>query len=303
MDLLTGIMPILFAPFLPDGALDEDGLRAIVQFELDGGVDAVGINGFATETYKLNTDEQIRAASVVAEAVGGAVPLIIGMAPGSTEAANTLAAAYAALNPAALMVLPPNTMQHTPETLADFYVNLRTTSPVIVQQAPHIPAYSHTRLDAATLARITERAEHVRYFKIEGPGSAERIAELAAQIDTELIGLFGGGGGITLLPELRAGANGLIPGVGYNDYFVKAWRAWQAGDATEAQRLIDTVQPLVSAVSGPGHEFSLHARKHLMKRAGVIEHAGVRQPTVTFTDEDAARIGALVDRLDLRIRA
>jgi dihydrodipicolinate synthase/N-acetylneuraminate lyase len=301
--MLSGIMPIVFVPFNMGGDIDVEGLRRIITFELEGGADAIGINGFASETYKLLLEEQYETARITAEVVDGAVPLIIGMAPGSTEVAIRMADHYAQYDPAALMVLPPNTMQQTSNTLFDFYTELGVTAsvPIMVQQAPHIPAYAHTRMDAQTLAQIHDAEPNVNTFKIEGPGSAERITELAAQPYMENAAFFGGGGGITLLPELRAGANGLIPGVGFNDYFHKAWAAWKNGDEATAEAHIKAIQPLVSAVSGPGHEFSLHARKYLMQRAGVIEHPRVRRPTVGFTSEDAETLYALVDGLDLRI--
>lgn len=301
--LLTGIMPIVFVPYDANGMIDEKGLRNIVRFELDGGVHAIGINGFATEAYKLTDAEREQTVAVTAEEINGAVPLIIGIAAESTEVAIQQAAHFAQYNPAALMVLPPSTMQLSEADIVKHYVRLGNASatPIMIQQAPHIPRYTHTRLSAESLATIHQQAPNVCYFKIEGPGSAERIANLMKLVNRDVVGLFGGGGGITLLPELRAGANGAIPGVGFNEIFLQAWTAWESGDEGEAERLIHTVQPLVSAVSAPGHEFSLLARKYMMKRAGYIDHMTVRSPTAGFTDGDAANLDAIVNGLGLRI--
>ena len=79
--MLEGIIPILFIPFRQDGSIDETGLRRIARFELAGGVQGIGINGFASEAYKLTEEERWRAAQIVAEEVAGAVPLLIGIAP------------------------------------------------------------------------------------------------------------------------------------------------------------------------------------------------------------------------------
>ena len=141
----------------------------------------------------------------------------------------------------------------------------------------------------------------MRYFKIEGPGAAARIAALRPLVDTQRVTMFGGGGGITLPDELRAGSSGLIPGVGFNDYFCRVWPLWHSGKQDEALQLLAQVQPLVAAVSGPGHEFSLHARKYLMKRAGVICNTWVRRPTVPVGPARLAALDSIVDALDLRI--
>lgn len=301
--MLHGICPIVIVPFDRDGYLDEGGLRRIVRFELDGGIDGIGINGFASEAYKLTDDERRRCVEIVAGEVAGSVPLIIGVAPGSTEAAIQQAREYARYQPAALMTLPPNTMKWEPEALVDHYVDLGLASevPIMVQQSPHIQAYSATRLPAEALAEIADRAPNVQYFKIEGSGSAERIAELRPLIDTSRIAMFGGSGGITLLEDLQAGAAGLIPGVGFNEYLIRVWRAWENGEYELAETLLYDVQPLVTAISGSGHEFSLHARKYLMKRAGLIQYATVRRPTVIVLEDDLQHLETLVDALNIRI--
>jgi len=172
--------------------------------------------------------------------------------------------------------------------------------PIMVQQSPHIPAYSHCGLSAEALAEVAERAPNVRYFKIEGPGSSEKVKQLKPLVD-DSVAMFGGGGGITVLNELQAGAAGLIPGVGFNEFFVEMWAAWQAGDTAKAEAIIRKVDPLVKAVSGKGHEYSLHVRKHLMVRCGVIDEVLVRWPTVDFNEADLPAIFEIVDALNLRI--
>ncbi|MCY3947454.1 MAG: dihydrodipicolinate synthase family protein [Anaerolineaceae bacterium] len=301
--MLEGIIPIVFVPFDEQGDIDERGLQRVVRFELDGGVNGIGINGFASEAYKLTDDERRRTVEVVASEVAGSVPLVIGIAPGSTEAAVRQAREFARWHPSALMTLPPATMQVSPAALVDHYVDLghAADAPLMVQQSPHIQGYAGTGLETSALAEISGRAANVRYFKIEGPGAADRIADLRAQIDGDMVRMFGGGGGITLPDELRAGSSGLIPGVGFNEYFCRAWPLWRSDRQDDALAVLNEIQPLVAAVSGPGHEFSLHARKHLMQRAGYIQHAVVRRPSVEVNRQQIVDLNAIVDALDLRI--
>ena len=301
--MLEGIIPIVFVPFDEQGDVDEKGLQRVVRFELDGGVNGIGINGFASEAYKLTDDERRRTVEIVAAEVAGSVPLVIGIAPGSTEAAIKQAREFARWHPSALMTLPPATMKVSQAALVDHYVDLSHAAdlPLMVQQSPHIQGYAGTGLDTSALAEIAGRAANVRYFKIEGPGAADRIADLGACVDGDRVRMFGGGGGITLPDELRAGSSGLIPGVGFNEYFCRAWPLWRSGRQAKALAVLDEIQPLVAAVSGPGHEFSLHARKHLMQRAGTIQHAVVRRPTVAVDRQQMADLNAIVDALGLRI--
>jgi 2-keto-3-deoxy-L-arabinonate dehydratase len=297
---LLGIFPIMITPFNADGRLDEPSLRRVVQFELAGQVNGIGVGGFASEAYKLTDGERMRNAEIVADEVAGRVPLIIGIAPGSTEAAIEQVKFYADLNPAALMTLPPATIKNDEQAVVDHYVDLANASsvPIMVQQSPQIPAYSASNLSVDALAQIADRAPNARYFKIEGPGSADKIAALKARI-VDKAALFGGVGGIALRDELQAGASGLLPGCGFNEYFVRVWNAWESKQDTES--ILQEAQPLVDAVSGRGHEFSLHARKYLLQRAGIINNAYVRHPTVAIDQEALEDLGRLVDSLALRI--
>ena len=305
MSALTGIIPVVIVPFDETGAVDERALRRVVRFELDGGVHGIGVNGFASEAYKLTDAERLQVAAAVADEVAGSVPLVIGIAPGSLEAALAQADEVSRLAPASLMTLPPATFGLGGQTLVEFYVEfgLRSPAPVMVQQATHIHTYAASHLDTNDLAAIADAAPAVTAFKIEGPGAPERIAELAQRVVGRDIALFGGGGGITFLDELHAGASGLIPGVGFNERFVSAWDAWAAGDAERAASLVTELQPLITAVSGRGHEFSIHARKQLLLRAGLVPSAYVRRPTVAVVDEAMARVVAAAEALGLRLFA
>jgi len=204
--------------------------------------------------------------------------------------------------------------------LVEHYVELGNASaaPIMVQQSPQIQQYAHCQLETEHLARIHHRAPNVRYFKIEGPGSAKRINALRERVPED-VKLFGGVGGIALRDELRAGAAGLLPGVGFNEagllpgvgfneFFMRVWEAWEAGNYDAVEATLGQAQELVEAVSGSGHEYSLHARKYLLYRAGIIASPTVRRPSV-MVDRPSVMVdtrqleglGTLVDALGLRI--
>jgi 4-hydroxy-tetrahydrodipicolinate synthase len=300
--MLRGIIPILITPFDANGRIDEESLRRVVRFELEGGVHGIGVGGFASEAYKLTDAERLRCAEIVAAEVTGQVPLIIGMAAGSTEAAIEQAHIYADMRPAALMVLPPNTMNLDEASVIEHYITLANAAdvPIMVQQSPQVQGYSHTQMSPEGLAQVAKHAPNVRYFKIEGPGSARRIHALKSRVEDD-VRFFGGIGGITLREELEAGCSGLLPGVGFNEVFIEAWAAWEREDLEAVDDILRRAHPLVEAVSGQGHEFSLHARKSLLRQAGIIDHATVRRPTVRPDWTALEVVSRLADELNLRI--
>ena len=117
--MVEGIAPIVFTPFDENGDIDADGLRRIVRFEMDGGVHAIGINGFASEAYKMTDGERLETVAIVADEVAGQVPLIVGLAAGSTEAVIRQARELEIYQPAAYMVLPPATMDNGIQSFVD----------------------------------------------------------------------------------------------------------------------------------------------------------------------------------------
>jgi dihydrodipicolinate synthase/N-acetylneuraminate lyase len=299
---MQGIVPIVFVPFDKDGEIDETGLRRVVQFELEGNADGIGINGFASEAYKLTDQERQQTAEIVADEVAKQVPLVLGIAAGSTEAAVAQMKNFAKLSPAVFMVLPPATFDYTPQSLIEHYVTLANSSdtPIMMQHSPHIAQYSHVTLEIHHLAEMANRASNIGYFKIEGPGAPARMRALKPLIPSSAK-LFGGVGGISFLEELEVGVGGVIPGVGFNEVFQMAWKAWNAGNKAKVHEILTQYQPLVSAVSSKGHEFSLHARKHLCQRAGLIASNKVRNPTVAASEAEIGLIFQTADQFELRI--
>src|SRR5262249_8353652 len=151
-----------------------------------------GVGGFASEAYKLTDAERLRCAEIVAEEGAGRLPLIIGMPTSSTEAAIEQAQVYAQFNPAALMILPPCIMKLDEAALVEHYVDLASAVhvPGMVQQSPQIKAYEAATLSVDGLVEIARRAPNALYFKIEGPGSAEKIGELYQRLG-DRVHLFG----------------------------------------------------------------------------------------------------------------
>ena len=201
------------------------------------------------------------------------------------------------------MTLPPATMDNGPRALVDFYIDFGRASetPIILQQAPHIPMYRHTELPAQALAEIADRAPAVKYFKIEGPGSAAKMKALAPLLDGEAL-MFGGGGGISALDELRSGAGGLIPGVGFNEIFLAAWDKWTQGDARRGGRHHCPGRALdQSRLRARPRSLAAHAQaadealwRHRLRLR-------VRRPTPPLDACDLPAFFAIVDALDLRV--
>ena len=100
-------------------------------------------------------------------------------------------------------------------SFVDHYVELGKGCdvPIIVQQAPHIPQYRHTELPVEALAEIADRSSNARYYKIEGPGSADKMKDLAPLLKPENK-MFGAGRWHHRTQRVAKRRGGFDPGCG-----------------------------------------------------------------------------------------
>ncbi|HET7817651.1 MAG TPA: 4-hydroxy-tetrahydrodipicolinate synthase [Sphingomicrobium sp.] len=104
--MFYGSIPALVTPFSGD-CVDEDSLRALVEWQIEQGSNALVPCGTTGESATLTAAEQRRVVEVTAEAARGRVPVIAGCGSNSTAvAAELMKAAKQAGADAALVVVP-----------------------------------------------------------------------------------------------------------------------------------------------------------------------------------------------------
>ena len=112
MTLMQGIVPILVTPFDDRERVDEDSLRALVEFNVSAGVHGLGI-ALGSEILKLTDAERAQVISVVVDQARGRVPIVVN----TGAQANLTAALYSRqaedLGAAAVMCLPPSPVSAT----------------------------------------------------------------------------------------------------------------------------------------------------------------------------------------------
>jgi len=75
----------IITPFHADGSIDEPSLRALVNFQIDGGIDFLVACGSTGEAATLDEDEWLHAVRIVASAAAGRVPVWAGCTHNSTS--------------------------------------------------------------------------------------------------------------------------------------------------------------------------------------------------------------------------
>lgn len=78
---LRGLIPPLCTPLTPEGAVDVDSLRSLVEFQLNAGASGVFVLGSSGEAIYLDDADRLLVATEAARAVAGRVPLLVGRSP------------------------------------------------------------------------------------------------------------------------------------------------------------------------------------------------------------------------------
>jgi 4-hydroxy-tetrahydrodipicolinate synthase len=145
---------------------------------------------------------------------------------------------------------------------------------IVVQDYPHA---SGVHIDAEVLASAVDPLPFVVAVKAESKPSASAVATLAHGCSAPV---FGGLGGVALLDELAAGSSGAMTGFSFPEGLVATVTAFEAGGVDAARDVWARWLPL--AVFEQQDGLALGIRKEILRRRGVLAHAGVRAPARPF---------------------
>src|SRR6185437_17155557 len=81
----TGCGTAIVTPFRADGTIDEPALWALVNWQIDEGIDFIVACGSTGEAATLDEDEWLRAIRIVVEAAAARVPVWAGCTHNSTR--------------------------------------------------------------------------------------------------------------------------------------------------------------------------------------------------------------------------
>jgi 4-hydroxy-tetrahydrodipicolinate synthase len=236
-----GIIPAVTTPFDTSGAVDVAALADNVTALLDGGVHGIVATGTMGEAGSLSTQERRTVVAAVVEAVGGRVPVIVGVSAGTPAAAIALAADAAEAGADALMMLPPLGYRGDADEIVAHYRAVGEAGGLPLM-AYNNPEASGTDMRAGLIARLHEEVDAVAAVK-ECSGDARRIPEIinAAPGLEVLVG-----GDDWALEGFAAGATGWVSGVAdvVPGECVGLYEACRAGDLDTARTIYARLLPL-----------------------------------------------------------
>jgi 4-hydroxy-tetrahydrodipicolinate synthase len=298
--LPQGVIPAVLLPFNEDLSIDESSLREhLREVSSTEGLSALSINAHSTEVASCTLDEQRRVLEITQEEVGDKLPLVHGVyADGSLEAAR-IAKMAADGGASALLVFPPAPLargQYAAMAIAHFKCIADACDlPLIAFQYPLASGLGYP---ADTLLRLCDEVPTLRAIK----DSSNIVTQHEWHIRT-LQALPRPVTVLTthsawLMSSLVLGCGGVLSGSGsvIHDLQARLFRAVQAKDLVEAQRLNDRIYP-TARVFYDAPVSDMHNRmKEALVLMGKLPRATVRPPLVKLGKDEIERIRlALID--------
>jgi len=205
---ITGCGTAIVTPFRVDGSIDDQAMRALVNWQIDSGVDFLVACGSTGEAATLDEEEWLHAVCIVADAAAGRVPVWAGCTHNSTRTLLRQAKLLKQIR-GVDAVLSANPYYNKPSQEGQFQHFLalaRTIAPLPVVLY-NVPGRTAANLDPATVLRLAEAAPNIQAIK-EASGKLPQVAELVHTMPRDFK-IFSGDDNLALA-AIGTGAHGLI---------------------------------------------------------------------------------------------
>jgi 4-hydroxy-tetrahydrodipicolinate synthase len=241
--MLQGAMTALVTPFR-GGAFDEDAFRALCDWQIREGIDALVPCGTTGEAVTLGSEEHARVIRAAVAEARGRVPVIAGTGTNDTRVSIEKTRQAKELGADAVLLVTPYYNKPTQEGLFRHFQAILREVPIdaVLYNVPGRTSVSMTPETVARCAGIPEvkAVKEATADMIVG----SRILELCGERLTVL-----SGDDFTCFPLFALGGKGVISVVSNCAPRLMAdlWDAWAAGKVEEARRLHYRIQPLARA--------------------------------------------------------
>ncbi len=242
---LNGNMCAIATPFVSGGGLDLEAFARLIDYQVDGGTQALVVAGSTGEAHFLEPDEFTQLVEFALAHVAGRVPVVVGTGEAGTAATVARTRHVAALGADAALVVAPWYVRPTQEGLRRHFLAVADAGglPVI---AYNVPARTACDMRPATVAQLRGHARIVGLK--EAVGEDDRIRAIAELAGPDFVYLSGDD--YTACDAMLAGADGTVSVVAnlVPRLFRRLCDVARAGDVEAAQGCMATLGPLLDAL-------------------------------------------------------
>lgn len=203
--IFTGMASAIITPMTATGEIDYEALDRMLDFQLEGGINAIVVMGTTGENATIEPADQKAVIAYTVKKVAGRVPVIAGTGTNNTEhvLSNTRAACEVGAD--AVLVVTPYYNKATQNGLITHFTKIadESTVPVILY---NVPSRTGCNLLPKTMAKL---AEHPNIVAVkEATGNMAQMVEIM-HLCGDKLDVYSGEDALTV-PMMAMGAAGTI---------------------------------------------------------------------------------------------
>lgn len=282
---LTGAGTALVTPFKSGGEIDEKALRALVNWQIDEGIDFLVPCGSTGEAATMTLDEHKRVVAITIEEAKGRVPIVAGAGSNDTAKAIALSKEMQALGATHLLHTSPMYNKPPQRGIVAHYKAIAgaVSLPIVVY---NVPGRTGSNIEAKTTLEMS-KIKGIAAVK-EASGSLAQISDILNGRDKEF-SVLSGDDELTL-PVMALGGDGIISVISnaMPKLMAELCRKMASGDVSGAREIHFKLLPFMRGAFIESNPVPVKAALTMM---GKIEN-NLRLPLVPMLDANAGTITA-----------
>ena len=291
MRSLIGTGVALVTPFKKDFSVDVEALMAIVNFQIDNGIDYLVVLGTTAESATLSKDEKELVIKTVVEANKGRLPLVLGVGGNNTQEVVTELQSRDFSHFTAVLSVSPYYNKPTQEGIYQHFKAVAEASPVPVILY-NVPGRTASNMLPSTVIRLAQDFKNIVAIK-EAAGDIVQAMKLIQNAPKGFLVISGDD--MITLPMVLAGGAGVISviGEGFPKQFSEMVHLGLNRKVDEAYQLHYLLAEAIDMIFEQGNPAGI---KEVFKTLGLAENT-VRLPLVNVDENLANRLKDFTNKI------
>ncbi len=291
MQSLIGTGVALVTPFKKDFSVDVEALKAIVNFQIDNGIDYLVVLGTTGESATLSKTEKDLVIKTVVEANKGRLPLVLGV--GSNNTAEVVAELKSGnfSDFEAILSVSPYYNKPTQEGIYQHFKAIAEASPIPVILY-NVPGRTSSNMLPSTIIRLANDFKNIVAVK-EAAGDIVQAMKLIQDKPKDFLVISGDD--MITLPMVLAGGAGVISVIaeGFPKQFSEMVHLGLNKRVDEAYKLHYLLADSIDMIFEQGNPAGI---KEVFKALGLSENT-VRLPLVNVNEDLANRLHNFTNKI------
>jgi 4-hydroxy-tetrahydrodipicolinate synthase len=291
MQSLIGTGVALVTPFRKDFSVDVEALKAIVNFQVDNGIDYLVVLGTTAETATLSKEEKELVIKTIVEANKGRLPLVLGVGSNNTQEVVAELKSRDFADFVAILSVSPYYNKPTQEGIYQHFKAIAEASPLPIILY-NVPGRTASNMLPSTIIRLANDFINIVAVK-EAAGDIVQAMKLIQGKPKDFL-LISGDDMITL-PMVLAGGSGVISVIaeGFPKQFSEMVHLGLNKRVEDAYKLHYLLAEPIDMIFEQGNPAGI---KEVFKSLGLSENT-VRLPLVNVDENLANRLQDFTNKI------